>query len=385
MRASGLTFHLCHTSGSDSPYSELRSLSLELMSAGNSPKVALLVNHISRLLAEHRAPFDLRAAAAPTKTPLSPRPPPLFIALQGPQGIGKTTLTNSLVTALSSEEVTSSAPNSRPGTSPDSTHQGDGDGNMIAKLAVLSLDDFYLPHTALDELATSSKNVLFQGRGLPGTHDVPLLRNVLESLYHINDVDDEPTDSATSGGLDTPLRSVSPPRSANIPRYDKSAYDGQGDRESEASVLTGPLDVVLLEGWCMGFYPVSDAQLQRTWDHVVLPSSSDDDQAPERALQREIIQRLGVPLADIEQINELLGDYADYVYPYFTGGFVQVSNPSRLHCICEQVRDISGLTERLGLMVAGAAILTTILIDISMAVGTRAPHEGSQWRARDVR
>lgn len=44
-------------------------------------------------------------------------------------------------------------------------------------------------------------------------------------------------------------------------RYDKSAYSGKGDRADAASwpQAQGPVDVVLFEGWMLGFAPVSDA------------------------------------------------------------------------------------------------------------------------------
>lgn len=45
-----------------------------------------------------------------------------------------------------------------------------------------------------------------------------------------------------------------------VPRYDKSAYDGKGDRADEATwpSIKAPVDVVLFEGWMLGFTPVSD-------------------------------------------------------------------------------------------------------------------------------
>ena len=40
-----------------------------------------------------------------------------------------------------------------------------------------------------------------------------------------------------------------------IPRYDKSAYNGKGDRakQSEWMKMKGPLDLVIVEGWMLGF------------------------------------------------------------------------------------------------------------------------------------
>lgn len=48
-----------------------------------------------------------------------------------------------------------------------------------------------------------------------------------------------------------------------LPRsYDKSAYSGKGDRADPATWprAAGPLDVVLFEGWMLGFAPVGDAE-----------------------------------------------------------------------------------------------------------------------------
>ena len=65
-----------------------------------------------------------------------------------------------------------------------------------------------------------------------------------------------------------PLRRAPPPvRSATgataaVPLYDKSLRGGRGDRAPESAwpVVSGPLQVVCLEGWCLGFRPLaSDA------------------------------------------------------------------------------------------------------------------------------
>ncbi|CAI5720100.1 unnamed protein product [Peronospora destructor] len=46
-----------------------------------------------------------------------------------------------------------------------------------------------------------------------------------------------------------------------LPRYDKSKHNGRGDRAplSEWDCKQGPLDVLLLEGWCMGFQAIDDS------------------------------------------------------------------------------------------------------------------------------
>ena len=64
------------------------------------------------------------------------------------------------------------------------------------------------------------------------------------------------------------LTRAPPPRrsadgaTAAVPLYDKSLRGGRGDRAPESTwpVVSGPLQVVCLEGWCLGFRPLpSDA------------------------------------------------------------------------------------------------------------------------------
>jgi D-glycerate 3-kinase len=51
-------------------------------------------------------------------------------------------------------------------------------------------------------------------------------------------------------------------RQVAIPRYDKSQQDGQGDRAPQQTwpVKRGAVDVVLFEGWMLGFPPFSDSK-----------------------------------------------------------------------------------------------------------------------------
>ena len=158
---------------------------------------------------------------------------PLFVALQGPQGSGKTSLIESVkeMFTQNDEEYT--------------PH----------RVATLSIDDLYLPHAQLKALASAHPNNPFlRGRGLPGTHDIPLGLSLLRSLKEIN----------RSGA-----------NSIRIPRFDKSLFDGEGDRlpESEWTEVKRPLDIVLLEGWCVGFYPQSRQYIEERF--VDVPSVLD--------------------------------------------------------------------------------------------------------------
>ncbi|KAJ7125082.1 P-loop containing nucleoside triphosphate hydrolase protein [Mycena epipterygia] len=174
---------------------------------------------------------------------------PLFVALQGPQGSGKSYLSALLVAELRSQSF---------------------------NVALLSLDDIYLPHAGLVSLSeTHPDNTLWRGRGQPGTHDVPLGMQVL-----------------------TQLRNRRP---AEIPRFEKSLFDGEGDRlppgSEGAVVINPPVDVVIFEGWCVGFYPIPSVEMDARWDGAW---------AEER-------RKLGMgELArkqDVRDVNEALRDY----------------------------------------------------------------------------
>lgn len=55
------------------------------------------------------------------------------------------------------------------------------------------------------------------------------------------------------------LRTLTQPSaSAAVPRYDKSAFQGLGDRAPQEvwPRVEGPLDLVLFEGWMLGFRPL---------------------------------------------------------------------------------------------------------------------------------
>lgn len=134
-----------------------------------------------------------------------------MIGIQGPQGGGKTTLTRVL-------EGLSLGFRDRP--------------------CSVSIDDFYMTRAGqLEVSAAHPGNRYLEHRGYPGTHDIAL-------------------------GAAT-LRQLRAGTATRIPAYDKSAYDGRGDRapESEWRLVTGPLDIVFVEGWMLGFEPVADSQI----------------------------------------------------------------------------------------------------------------------------
>ncbi|WWC86579.1 uncharacterized protein L201_001456 [Kwoniella dendrophila CBS 6074] len=118
--------------------------------------------------------------------------------MQGPQGAGKSTLAAALISLLASA--------------------------FNIKAAVASLDDFYLDRHGLDRVAEEyPTNRMLQGRGPPGTHDTQLLKSVLQQLV-------TPSDQP-------------PSHSIALPIFDKSLYDGRGDRsKSTLSINCNEID-----------------------------------------------------------------------------------------------------------------------------------------------
>ena len=86
------------------------------------------------------------------------------------------------------------------------------------KNTILSLDDFYKTRTARAQLA-STLHPLFFTRGVPGTHDADLMLDAKNKLLQ--------------------------GRTVEVPVFDK----GSDDRLSQSRQV-GPVDLVILEGWC---------------------------------------------------------------------------------------------------------------------------------------
>ena len=144
---------------------------------------------------------------------------PLIVGISGPQGCGKTTLVNNLSRKLSTQHH--------------------------LKTTSFSADDFYLTFDDQQFVAKGSGegNVLLQFRGLPGTHDVELGEQVLKDL----------------GSGVVPV---------SIPVYDKSRRGGRGDRlgKENWTIVTEKQDVILFEGWFMGFKPQSTEIVKLAWE-----------------------------------------------------------------------------------------------------------------------
>lgn len=123
----------------------------------------------------------------------------LICGLSGAQGAGKSTLAAAVCAALAARNL---------------------------YCLILALDDFYLPLAARQKLAEDI-HPLCRTRGVPGTHDVSRLTQVL-----------------------TDLRDG---KAVNLPQFDKTS-DERTPKEAEPRVSVPP-DIILLEGWCIGAVP----------------------------------------------------------------------------------------------------------------------------------
>ena len=137
------------------------------------------------------------------------------------------------------------------------------------KTCHFSIDDLYKTYAERQQLQQIDPR--FRWRGPPGTHDVELGLMILHQLRHATD----------------PVA---------IPRFDKSAHNGAGDRTQPEYVRGAK--IVLFEGWFVGMRPIDPAR----FDMAPPPIITADD----RAFAREINQRLFEYLPLWDQLDRLI-------------------------------------------------------------------------------
>ncbi|CAD8176677.1 unnamed protein product [Paramecium octaurelia] len=118
---------------------------------------------------------------------------PLLIGLQGMQGVGKTTLGVQMKTLFSSLNI---------------------------QFDSISIDDFYLSYVDWEKLDKTK----YKYRGPPGTHDYQMIIKTLKSFKEGNSIE--------------------------VPIFDKSLHNGQGDRVGQKTIKC---QVLLFEGWFVGY------------------------------------------------------------------------------------------------------------------------------------
>jgi len=172
---------------------------------------------IDEFISQHRLPDKFRDLIKLHYLPLaawveSQRQPgePLFVGINGAQGTGKSTLADIIRLAL--------------------------ERGANWRVAVLSIDDFYLTRAERKKLGERI-HPLMETRGVPGTHDMQMLASCIGEL-----------------------KNLGPEHSLALPRFDKSR-DDRADPETWP-LVSGPIDLIILEGWCVGCTPQADGDLQ---------------------------------------------------------------------------------------------------------------------------
>lgn len=161
-------------------------------------------NDLGQFIADQGLPQSFRRTAELVCEPLAARAQRrridrgrcAVVGLCGAQGSGKTTIARYAVRLLESRGL---------------------------RAVALSLDDFYLTHEARQRLARQV-HPLLAVRGPPGTHDVAMAGAALDQLRGKGKV--------------------------ALPRFDKAA-DTRAPRAIWPNVMA-PVDVIVLEGWCVG-------------------------------------------------------------------------------------------------------------------------------------
>jgi D-glycerate 3-kinase len=226
--------------------------------------------------AQHVVPFILERFALHSELGSSA---PFFIGLNGVQGAGKSVLVSILQKALQSPPHDIST-------------------------VVFSLDDLYLTHSdQLDLAAAHPDNPLLQHRGQPKTHDIPLALSVFESL-----------------------RAGKP---TAIPQYNKAAFSGQGDRmpETEWEIVnqdsSHPIRVVLFEGWCVGYRPLTPTALEQKWQAALDEAKRNDGTYTGQLAHNTLssLTTINNALHSYDQLTDQLDafihiDAADSIYVY---------------------------------------------------------------------
>ncbi|MBD2214168.1 glycerate kinase [Nostoc linckia FACHB-104] len=153
---------------------------------------------------------------------------PLIQGILGVQGTGKTTMSQALTLILQ---------------------------ELGYHTVTVSLDDLYKTYS--DRLVLSQQDPRLIWRGPPGTHDIDIGLNLLDQIH----------------------QSQSP---VVIPRFDKSAYGGAGDRTTPE--IAANVDILLFEGWFVGVRPIDP----QGFDDAPAPIFTDADRTFARHMNRQL-------------------------------------------------------------------------------------------------
>ncbi len=105
-------------------------------------------------------------------------------------------------------------------------------------VVILSLDDFYLSSHQRKLLAKRHNTNLFETRGVPGTHNLKLLSQTIRNLI-----------------------------SNKIPLF-LPVFDKVSDNRKKYRRKVNKVDLIILEGWCVGSKPIDQNYLKRNINNL---------------------------------------------------------------------------------------------------------------------
>eukprot|EP00850_Spirogloea_muscicola_P017248 SM000146S00968 [mRNA] locus=s146:248517:252421:+ [translate_table: standard] len=197
---------------------------------------------------------------------------PLVVGISAPQGCGKSTLVESLEYLFNKSS---------------------------RKAASISIDDFYLRAADQEALRDANPgNQLLELRGNAGSHDLALGMATLKALK----------------GLSKPGAKF------RVPRYNKSARAGKGDRADTSTwpEVEGPLEIVLFEGWMLGFEPLPMEKV----------ANVDPQAGTLVTMGRECPRPACAVSAQLVVVNDKLADYAAWHNEVDAWIIIEVDDPN---------------------------------------------------------
>ena len=143
------------------------------------------------------------------------------------------------------------------------------------------------------QLARSNpNNSLVQHRGQPSTHDISLGLSLFQALK-------------------------SRQSNIRIPSYDKSAFDGEGDRCSEKdwelvnAEGAKPVDVIVFEGWCVGFRALDSDALIEKWQEARAQEEQGNGHGQLRYCRLQDVEHINVALRGYDVLTKYVLLIAD--------------------------------------------------------------------------
>ncbi len=178
------------------------------------PSSEPVIDACRKLIQEQRLPADFMQVVTETYLPLADMllthltEQPLMVNINGAQGTGKSTLTSFIKLIIETR--------------------------LNAPVAAFSLDDFYSTYQQRQQIGKDI-HPLLTTRGVPGTHDLELMDEVIDKLLH--------------------------GKTADVPQFDKAIDDRR--EKNQWHRYQQPVKVILFEGWCNHSPPQTSEQLQQ--------------------------------------------------------------------------------------------------------------------------